>query len=504
MVENHVRALASSPHVDRILLVSGRRVGGLSVETRNLAEQVSLSGFDYDNEAVAIGSAVERSIDLAQRLESEFAAAGLHPDRTVLHWHNHSLGKNTAAPAVVRRLASNRWRQLLQIHDFAEDNRPDNYRHLITAASPSDRAQLDGFLYPVASQIHYATLTQGDAEVLAKLGIPSDQTHRLPNSVVLPAESPRPSREESLKLVRRLMGLPDDARWCLYPVRGIRRKNVGEFLLLCRWLPENSFGGLTLCPTTEVEKRSYQRWQQVAASVSPRAVFDAARNSEVSLADNLSASDFAFSTSVAEGFGMAFLEPWLATRGVVARRLPTVTDDFESAGLRLNSFYSSIPIPGDVAWLDACRDEIKDAFTAAWSTVPKNFRPTLQGGLPSDGQSSDVIDFARLTPPRQTEVLHAAADSLQYESELTKRSSRLVDLLHHPPDDDTIHHNASVVENHFSSDTQRAQLEQIYRDLLEADIDLDPDTPSAAGTAIDLVAQARPFYPCRTERFSDE
>ncbi len=421
MVENHVRALLECDDIDRIVLVSDHRDGGLSRETKDRVRQIRLPGFDYDPAQLSAGSAVQRSAACTAQLESELDSAGVHPQRSVLHWHNHSIGKNTAAPAVVRRLAIDGWRLLLQIHDFAEDNRPENYRRLIRAASVTTRNELDEFLFPVAAQIHYATLTNGDAEVLTGLGIPADQLHRLPNSVVLPTRS-QPAHEQSLALVRDVMCLDKDARWCLYPVRGIRRKNVGEFLLLCRWLPENHFGGLTLCPTTSVEKRSYERWRRVAKDLSPRAIFDAAHHPEVSFIDNLAASDFAVSTSVAEGFGMAFLEPWLANRGVIARRLPSVTDDFASAGVRLPSLYSQIPVPGDASWLRKCRDQFREAFHEAWSTVPANFRPQYPG---ESNPQADTIDFACLTPAAQTEVLGNAADSSQYESARTEVVQRV-------------------------------------------------------------------------------
>lgn len=498
VVENHVRALASCNDVDRIFLVTDHRQGGLSAETQRLTESIRIAGFDYDPGHLSPGTAPERARELTKSIEEGLAAAGLDRQQTVLHWHNHALGKNTAAPAVVRRLATSGWRLLLQVHDFAEDSRPENYLALIEASSVDSSQEMDEYLYPVATQIHYATLTGGDAKVLSALGIPDQRIHCLPNSVTLPSGQ-QPDQQESLQLIRQVMSLPDHARWCLYPVRGIRRKNVGEFLLMCRWLAADCFGGLTLRPATPLEARSYDRWRRIANEVSPRAVFDAAHHQGVTFSDNLAASDFVISTSVAEGFGMAFLEPWLAGRGVIARRLPGVTDDFASAGVKLSSLYDTVPVPGDAAWLRECRGRSAVAFDDAWASLPIAFRPQA-----NEVMESDTIDFARLTPGDQVTVLRRLAESSDYERAMKELSADLIRHFSDPPSPAFIDANAEVVDRHYSTKNQAGQLQGIYETLLAAEIEATAGGPSGDLAAVDLVSQTRPYYPCRTESQIDE
>ncbi len=272
VVENHTQALRDQSQVDRIVLVSGDRVGGLSQSTRESTEHFAIEDFDYDAQRWTSELLSSRSDQLVQRLQQRLASAGLEPANSILHWHNHSLGKNTAVPAVIARLAANGWRLLLQIHDFAEDNRPENYLRLTTAIGAEDKTAVDRYLYPIASQIHYCTLTRADADVLVELGIPAGQVDCLPNSVIAPAavhdSSAGGSPLEPITRVRQSLGLPPKARWCLYPVRGIRRKNVGELLLVSQLTSPDLFCGLTLCPTTPIEKRSYERWREVAQRAS--------------------------------------------------------------------------------------------------------------------------------------------------------------------------------------------------------------------------------------------
>lgn len=501
VVENHVRALRDDGGVAQIALVAGDRVGGLSPETLAATTLVQIDDFDYDRHDQAADELPDRAKRIADRLSRQLSALGIGSDNSVLHWHNHGLGKNTAAPRVIRRLAQEGWRILAQIHDFAEDNRPENYRRLIAATGAVNKAELDGYLYPVAPQIHYATLTQADAAILAQLGVPEPQTHCLPNGVVPPGGEP--DRDDSLEKVRRAMQLPGDATWSLYPVRGIRRKNVGEFLALSRWLGPQQYAGLTLCPATEVERHSYLRWKALAADVAPQAVFDAGHYREVSFGENLAAADFILSTSVAEGFGMAFLEPWLADREVVARRLPTVIDDFERCGVRFPKLYDAVPIPGDRQWLAQCRQATAAAAESAWSTVAREFHPApSHATLGSDtGDDADSIDFACLTPRLQVEVLQKLAADSGFESSVKALSRPLVDALSAPPGAELIAANAELVAERYSPQRTRDQLTGIYRHLSSAPAEAEVGSPARAGIAVDLISAARPIYPCRTEAF---
>lgn len=495
VVENHVRWLRNSDRVERIALVSGPRTSGLSEETRRSVESLIIPGFDYDEADESADSIDEKSRQVLDDLSRGLDSIGFTADDTVLHWHNHSLGKNTATPRVIRLLAQAGYRLLLQIHDFAEDNRPQNYQRLIEAAGAHSKAEIDAYLYPVAPQIHYATLTGGDADVLSRVGVGDDRTHCLPNSVVLP-RGDRVDQDDALKKVRQAMQLPDDARWCVYPVRGIRRKNLGEFLLVSRWTGADCFSGMTLCPATEVEKRSYQRWRQLADEVAPRMVFDAGHAPTVTLGDNLSASDFVISTSVAEGFGMAFLEPWLVDRPVIARDLPLVTSDFEAAGVQLPCLYDSIPIPGDKTWLAACRGETHEAMLEAWSALSPDFHPVLQR---RDAGGEDSIDFAKLTPRRQIEVLRRLSTDAGYEASVMDRSTTLVQNLSKSPDETIIQSNRDVVQTHYAPESTGGRLLSIYQSLVSESIDRDIRQPEHAGFGVDLVNQKRPFFPCRTE-----
>ena len=104
-----------------------------------------------------------RPVQLADDLQAAARnALGSLPD--LWHVHNHSLGKNLALPGALQALGDAGQRLLLQLHDFAEDGRPLNYRH-------------------------YAVLNGRDLKLLGAAGIPPARLHALANPVSLQADT---------------------------------------------------------------------------------------------------------------------------------------------------------------------------------------------------------------------------------------------------------------------------------------------------------------------------
>ena len=80
------------------------------------------------------------------------------------------------------------------------------------------------------------------------------------------------------------------------------------------------------------------------------------------------------STSIAEGFGLAFIEPWIFDNAFSGRAIPGITDDFVDAGIPLDHLYTRIPIPVEVIGrklfveqLDASLQRIYSAYGLEYS-----------------------------------------------------------------------------------------------------------------------------------------
>jgi len=167
----------------------------------------------------------------------------------VWHVHNHSLGKNTALPGALWRLAQEGQALLLQVHDFPEDGRPANYRRMLEEIGAGEPARLAHYLYPRAPQVHYAVLNARDRGALEAGGCPAQQLHLLPNPVRM--EAPL-AGDPGLRL--------DGRRLWLYPTRAIRRKNLGEFLLWSALAGPDEQFATTRAPRNPAERPVYEAW----------------------------------------------------------------------------------------------------------------------------------------------------------------------------------------------------------------------------------------------------
>lgn len=351
-----------------------------------------IKGFAYEEIRDPVSS-----VDLAAQLRTA-ARELLGDDPDVWHFHNHSLGKNLAAPEAIRRLAEQGQRLLLQIHDFAEDGRPALYQRMLRQAESP--AQLREQLYPLGSQVHYATLNGRDLKVLRSAGIPDEQLHLLPNAIWLPRSVADTSAPLPYDTSRRL--------W-LYPTRAIRRKNLGECLLWSALAPEGDLFATTQAPQNPAEQPVYERWKSVSEELALPMAFELGMQFKGDFLHLLQSAHALISTSITEGFGLAFLEPWLVGRPLAGRDLPEITSDFNSPGVDLSHLYRRLPIP--LHWVDAgtLRTRIEAGLKRSLEAYGRESGPNLGvrawQAFVQDGQ----VDFGRLDEPLQEAVLRRAA-----------------------------------------------------------------------------------------------
>ena len=358
-------------------------------------------------------------------------AFGGEPD--LWHIHNHSLGKNPALTQEVTNLAMAGQKILLQIHDFAEDGRPDNYRNL---------GGLKNRLYPVAPHIHYAVLNKRDFSFLKAAGIPESNLHLLPNAV---SPLPSPATRHS----------PPATPFFVYPCRAIRRKNIGELLLWSTRMPHARFA-VTLAPKNPEAKSVYDAWVAFAKELELNVEFDAGANTPFD--EMIARADALITTSIAEGFGLAFLEPWLADKPLTGRNLPEITGDFAEHGLNLSALYTRLPVPlRSTAW------DIQDEFPL---TLEKMMRTSHEAyGRPWDNRIAEEaeaalvqdgsVDFGILNEKMQRTVLRAIKKDPSLISATLGDSSG------------SIENNRKTAETAFGPHAYGDHLFSIYEQLLK-------------------------------------
>lgn len=406
-----------------------------------------LPGLQYeaDRPQLGVGELV------AQMRRAATEALGGAPD--LWHVHNHSLGKSLLLPLALRQLAEEGEHLLFHIHDFAEDGRPANYRAMLDRMAAGRGDLLAAQLYPQGEHLHYAVLNTRDHRSLQAAGLADAQLHLLPNPVdlgLVEGEDSAPSGQPPL--------------W-LYPTRAIRRKNLGEFLLWSVLAPKDSWFATTSGPENPLELPRYRRWKQVAAELALPVQFELVGPNSYGFIDLLRMADVAMTTSVAEGFGMAFLEPWTLETPVCGRNLREITGQFIGDGLELSACYERLDLP--LAWLGEER-----VRRAAESGLARNL--AAYGRTPESGDLERVlgawlqdgrVDFGRLDEPMQEEVLtRVVRQQAQAELISPSRLPQLATLA------EPLVKNRDILHAQYSLAQYGERLEGMYRQVASASV----------------------------------
>lgn len=379
--------------------------------------ECAIPGLEYDEG----GDSLPQPQVLTEEIRESLTHYGCRADNTLLHVHNHALGKNLSIPGVVRALGEDGFPILAQLHDFVEDFRPANYRRLQDALSSQSPERLPELLYPQGSQIHYAVLNSRDAGLLQYAGITASRLHVLPN----PIQPPEDIVERSVGRTRlaELFGIGRSVRYILYPTRGIRRKNLGEMLL---WAAANSTEkavfSSTLAPLNPIEQPRYAHWRALAHELKLPCVFESGRSGGLALAENVAACDRMLTTSLAEGFGLTFLESCLSERPLIGRDLPDITYDFAKHGITFAGLYPRLDVP--IEWIG--RDEVLNMFDCTFNSAMCAYR---RQPLPRSVLAEELcarvrnggIDFGDLDADLQESVLRSVCGN-------ARRLHRLLDI----------------------------------------------------------------------------
>ena len=381
---------------------------------------------------------------------------GKTPD--LFHIHNHSLGKNLLFPSLLFALTTEKTPVVLHTHDFAEDARPANYQLV-----KKSLAQTETILYPISGYIHYTPLNQRDAERLKQAGIPAKQITILPN----PHEV-HPAPEE---IARKKVLAAEQLT--VFPVRGIRRKNIGELLLWASLAEEGHFHAVTLTPENPREKTFFDQWKAFSEQHHLPAYLGLADQVDLSFPELIASADRIMTTSIAEGFGLTFLEPWGFKKPLIGRSIPGISDDFVEKGMQLQHLYDELPIP--LAWLpaDELRQKISSALYNTWSAYEQEISPDEIESIYQHLTANGTIDFGRLDEELQQTVITHLLQHPRAQEELS-----LPNLYAEIPQE-LINHNYQTVQEVFSLSAYTTKLIDTYHHILSAPPEPSEEIPPA-------------------------
>lgn len=313
---------------------------------------------------------------------------GLEP--VIWHFHNHALGVNCLIAEAVGILAEASERIVLQLHDLAEDGRPANYPMIAGCET----------LYPVAPQIRYAFLNSRDRSIFHYAGLPEEQSILLPNSITQPAPASLPSEPPTAPLV-------------LYPVRGIRRKNLGELFLLATLAPQGTRFAVTLEPVHPRWKPVHDDWIAFASDTKLPVEFNVAGHSkptphsdDASFAAWIGASTHWITTSVAEGFGLGYLESVAVGKPLIGRNLPTVTHDYLAAGIVPGRLYERLLVPEGWVGLETLRQRLVRCARVSLDHYDAQLSSSHIDSIFDAMRFNGYLDFGNLPEDLQRQVVH--------------------------------------------------------------------------------------------------
>jgi glycosyltransferase involved in cell wall biosynthesis len=403
-----------------------------------------IPGLQYEMDRPQISEA-----ELASEMEKEATEAlGGSPD--IWHIYNHSLGKNMIFPGALYLLASKGHHILFHIHDFAEDGRPHNYYMMLEKIACGKHLDMFRKLYPVGCHVHYGVINGRDHNYLTMAGIDKSCLHRLPNPVRIASNIVLEQKESA-----------GDVPLWLYSTRAIRRKNIGEFLLWAAIAPENRVYATSLGPQNPKEKPRYEAWKRLAGELSLPVEFDLSKKAGMSFIKMLKQAHGMVTTSIGEGFGLAFLEPWLVNRPVCGRDLPEVTTEFREEGIRLSNLYSRLSIP--VHWLGVGR-----AVNKAWAGYVRSLES--YGRMPAEGSydrlvrtwiQDEMVDFGRLDEELQELVLRRI---VQHPDEASALIPQELPCLFNNQED--LLHNKEILLKRYSLEGYGCRLIKTYKRVL--------------------------------------
>ena len=373
----------------------------------------------------------------------------------ILHVHNPTLKKNKNFLKILNALKIKGVRLFLQIHDFAEDGRPLSY--------------FAGEDY--IHDCHYGVINSRDYNILLRAGLKKEGVHKIFNTIKpllsdqkLKTRSDLSGRSQKAKTDGITSSQDGDNHHVLYPVRAIRRKNIGEAVLLSLFFENNTPLVITLPPNSPADINSYEDWKRFVTGNNLNVVFEAGMTHEFS--DLVLSADFFVTTSISEGFGFSFLEPWTARKLLWGRKLPDICQDFEKNSIRLNHLYTRLDVPMD--WID------KRRLSKAWNAAIQNARDAF--GMDMDETSlknactqltaGNTIDFGLLSRFFQKKVI----STILSDTANRKRMLRLNPFLsipgYIPNKNRLIEENMKAVLYNYNTTKYKKKLMDIYQKVI--------------------------------------
>jgi len=265
---------------------------------------------------------------------------------------------------------------IYRFHDFVQQ-RPENFRNVKKFHYSRFGIVPDwhSILYPAFSNIKYIVINRYDWWRLIEHGIEEKNIYYIPHSVDESIIPPDNRSEELRKKIIEREKLSPSVKFIFYPVRCVRRKNVEEAIFLTKFF--NSLSKVKLPNSPRLKEKFHlivsvkpkegedARYAQkliefvkrynlpatigIEELVSWERKYDPQDKNKIikyGIGDAYRIAELVITTSILEGFGFVYIEPWILERAVIGRNIPAITPDFQAAGMKLGHLYTALLVEG--------------------------------------------------------------------------------------------------------------------------------------------------------------
>ena len=446
-------ASLSSFIIEEIVFISGKEENleniihekiEKSSEVKTIIRYDSESAIDYlsDNDKYNEQDIEEKLILLLKKYED------------FIWWiHNYQLGKNPVFTRIVTEHLKKNHNQkaIMQIHDFPECARPDNYRFLM---------EKEYTIYPVANNIRYAAINTRDERYLKEAGIPEKMVWLLYNPVsglskteLIPDKKSKKTNTKNTvtqinaseylkkkklckeKLIEQYKSffpaLNPENPFALYPVRTIRRKNILEAAFLAK-ITGKGFNLIVTLPGLSAQEIKYSNTvQELFEKGDIPGIWGCGSKiygETLPFEDIVTASDFVISSSIMEGFGFHMIDSLLWSKPVITKYLD-IQEGFSNVFKNTASlFYDFITVP--VTHND--RERVKQLYFDSikrYSKIMEEQSIELALNQIDSILSRDLVDFSYLPVYLQIEILAKVSNDQAYKNEAKELNNSLTEKI---------------------------------------------------------------------------
>jgi hypothetical protein len=269
--------------------------------------------------------------------------------------------------------------------------------------------------------------------------------------------------------VQKMRKQPPAGNYVLYPIRAIRRKNIGEAILLSLFLQNNEELVITLPPNSPIDIISYRDWKSFVQKYHLPVEFDAGVKKEFQ--GLVQAARSLITTSITEGFGFSFLEPWMHDKLLWGRNLSHITRDFEQNGIRLNHLYLQLMVPVD--WIG------RTGLFERWQSCVRRTCDVFQYPIQQERISASFeritangqIDFGLLNESLQKRIIQRVLAAKRNADTLQQMNSFLVKPGEVAQTDRLIRENKEAISTKYDKRSYGKRLMRIYQSVSQQPVE---------------------------------